>query len=333
MNYKNIYEAIILKYKKLNLQKLNKYDINYIYLETHHIIPKCICGTNDKDNLVNLPAREHFICHLLLAKIYKGTKFELPLWTAAFRFIYGNNIKNNINFKINSRAYKIIKENYCKLLSIKNRGSNNPNFGKTMSIENRKKLSILKKGKSLEQIIGKERADIAKRKMSESQKKREHRKGFKHSLETRQKMSLSQKGKKKPETFKIHISQRMKGNTYGHKNKGRKMSKEFCEKISKAKIGKPSPNKGRKNWFKQTEEVKKRISESLKALHKKCSKETKQKMSERAKELRNKKVLCIETGMIYKSYMSAAFKTKIKNIGRCCLGKVESAGGYHWKFL
>lgn len=38
------------------------------YHEEHHIIPKCIGGLDDKDNLIDLYAREHFIAHKLLAQ-------------------------------------------------------------------------------------------------------------------------------------------------------------------------------------------------------------------------------------------------------------------------
>ena len=38
------------------------------YKERHHIIPKCMNGSNDKDNLIDLYAKEHFIAHKLLAK-------------------------------------------------------------------------------------------------------------------------------------------------------------------------------------------------------------------------------------------------------------------------
>ncbi len=40
------------------------------YVETHHIIPKCLGGTNDSSNLVKLTAREHLIAHLLLYRSY-----------------------------------------------------------------------------------------------------------------------------------------------------------------------------------------------------------------------------------------------------------------------
>lgn len=39
-----------------------------LYHESHHIIPKCIGGSNEKDNLIDLYAREHFIAHKLLAQ-------------------------------------------------------------------------------------------------------------------------------------------------------------------------------------------------------------------------------------------------------------------------
>ena len=40
------------------------------YSEIHHIIPKSLGGKDSKDNLVKLSAKEHFIAHRLLAKIY-----------------------------------------------------------------------------------------------------------------------------------------------------------------------------------------------------------------------------------------------------------------------
>jgi len=42
------------------------------YTEQHHILPKCLGGTNNKSNLVRLTAREHFVCHLLLVKMTVG---------------------------------------------------------------------------------------------------------------------------------------------------------------------------------------------------------------------------------------------------------------------
>ena len=40
------------------------------YYEKHHILPKCMGGLDTKDNLVYLTAKEHFICHKLLVRIF-----------------------------------------------------------------------------------------------------------------------------------------------------------------------------------------------------------------------------------------------------------------------
>lgn len=46
-------------------------------------------------------------------------------------------------------------------------------------------------------------------------------------------------------------------------------------------------------------------------------------------------VMCIETGIIYKSLREAERQTKIKhqNIGQACNGKYKTTGGYHWKYI
>ena len=41
-------------------------------LECHHIIPKSFGGSEDKDNLVLLTPKEHFLAHKLLVKISFG---------------------------------------------------------------------------------------------------------------------------------------------------------------------------------------------------------------------------------------------------------------------
>ena len=39
------------------------------YVERHHLIPKCLGGTNEQSNLVALTAKEHYICHRLLIRM------------------------------------------------------------------------------------------------------------------------------------------------------------------------------------------------------------------------------------------------------------------------
>ena len=60
------------------------------YHETHHIIPKSLGGTNIKDNLVKLTAKEHFICHLLLVKMVIGDakrKMAYASWQMLFLLV------------------------------------------------------------------------------------------------------------------------------------------------------------------------------------------------------------------------------------------------------
>lgn len=46
-------------------------------IERHHIVPKSMDGTDDEKNIVNLTAREHFIAHLLLHRMYPRNIYML----------------------------------------------------------------------------------------------------------------------------------------------------------------------------------------------------------------------------------------------------------------
>ena len=59
MNYQNIYQNLI-EYRKQNIPEG--------YTEKHHIVPKCMNGTNIDSNLVKFTAREHFVAHQLLTR-------------------------------------------------------------------------------------------------------------------------------------------------------------------------------------------------------------------------------------------------------------------------
>lgn len=63
--YTRIYFSII---EKARLRALPKDQ----YKETHHIIPRSMGGDNSSGNLVDLTAREHFICHKLLVRMTDG---------------------------------------------------------------------------------------------------------------------------------------------------------------------------------------------------------------------------------------------------------------------
>jgi hypothetical protein len=53
------------------------------YSEKHHILPKCMGGTDESSNIVSLTAREHFIAHILLAKMDLSKKHHIQMLHAA----------------------------------------------------------------------------------------------------------------------------------------------------------------------------------------------------------------------------------------------------------
>src|ERR1017187_4691055 len=62
MNYSQIYKKLI------NRAKIRILPDNEI--ENHHVIPKCMGGTNDRMNIARLTPEEHYVAHQLLVKIY-----------------------------------------------------------------------------------------------------------------------------------------------------------------------------------------------------------------------------------------------------------------------
>jgi len=79
MNYKRCYELLV---EKARLENRKKHTDLLVYYENHHIIPKCLKGANNPDNLVLLTAREHFLAHWLLVKMYPENFKLLCAWNA-----------------------------------------------------------------------------------------------------------------------------------------------------------------------------------------------------------------------------------------------------------
>lgn len=52
-----------------------------VYRERHHVVPRCIGGSNDRENIVALTPEEHFVAHQLLVKMHPGN-FAL-VWSAS----------------------------------------------------------------------------------------------------------------------------------------------------------------------------------------------------------------------------------------------------------
>ena len=213
------------------------------YTETHHIQPRSLGGTDDIHNLVELTAREHFICHWLLVKMTTGEDHYKML--NALRMMRAEKLgQQRYQTAITSRVYESIKQEYSRLQSERIRGENNPMWGKTHTEEARRAIREKNTGKKLteEQIArqiaaqtGRKRATFSEEwraKMSESklgeknnrygvalsdetkQKIREKALGRKQSEETIRKKADAIRGRAKPKLLCPHCQQMIAVNTY-----------------------------------------------------------------------------------------------------------------------
>lgn len=201
-----------------------------VYTEVHHILPKCMGGTNKKDNLVRIPVRYHIFAHIFLMKAFPNNN---KLAYAVHILIKGvsRNMKGKelVTSSLSIKLLSIIRENYSK--SLKSR---------TLSEETKKKISESKKGKKLNLS-------------EEARMKRRSWLGKHHSEETRRKMSESSKHRgstaPKTEEHKRKISEGNKGKhlSLEHRNK----LKNYWENL---KINDPEKFKSRIKHITQKKE-------------------------------------------------------------------------------
>lgn len=138
MNYQSHYEKLISKAKS-RTELLE-------YSEKHHIIPKSLGGSNAKSNIVALTGREHFLAHMLLAKIHgKG------LWQAAR--MMQNKSKVQPERMSNSRLYEMARREWAKYASTQKRPEHvgeairKARTGSKASDETKAKMSAVRKGR------------------------------------------------------------------------------------------------------------------------------------------------------------------------------------------
>jgi hypothetical protein len=101
------------------------------YSERHHILPKCMGGTNAKGNLVRLTAKEHFIAHKMLVRMNPEVR---GLWLALVAMGRIPEFKARIFASEREaaarsrRGFKYTDESKAKMsASARARGRNSPN--------------------------------------------------------------------------------------------------------------------------------------------------------------------------------------------------------------
>jgi hypothetical protein len=137
------YRNIITKALKRNDNKRTLIK-KFGYVELHHILPKCMCENEgqikDNSNQVYLTAKEHFICHLILSKMFPE---NYKLKHAITSFQRSRNGKR----KLSSGQYSIIKRLLSISISKTNTGKKPWNKGKKHSKETKDKIAKSQSGK------------------------------------------------------------------------------------------------------------------------------------------------------------------------------------------
>jgi hypothetical protein len=154
------------------------------YTESHHIIPKSLGGSNSKENLVLLTAREHYIAHLLLCKFGDSNQKSKMIW-AMQRFLTSNKtVSSSLYSNIRN---KWIEEHKKKLIG------NTRRLGKKDTEETKLKKSLSMKGK-----VGKwTRTEMHCFQIAERNSVLLKENNPMHNLESRNKVSASKIGRKR----------------------------------------------------------------------------------------------------------------------------------------
>lgn len=223
--YTRIYNKII--------QQAQSKTILQTYIEKHHIIPRSLGGTDCKNNLVFLTAKEHYICHLLLPKMLEG-KNKYKMLCAILRMAHSNQ-KQRI--KIPSRIYEHIKKEKARMQSQIYRGECNPFYGRNHSERTKQKLRE-SRARQVEKQGGTMTSE-ARAKLSAAAK------GRKQSQTWIEKKKLAVKKTWESEELRNSVSKRFLGKpkTEDHKQKLRKASKDRASRDSKPQVQCPYCNK------------------------------------------------------------------------------------------
>jgi hypothetical protein len=224
MNHQKIYDSIIKKAKFKNRIKLHKNREDYIYYENHHINPKCLNGSEEKENKVLLTAKEHYVCHKLLTYMYPRNR---KIVNAFFRMTFDKRGRGNIS----SRDYAYVRELKATIpiseetKEKRSKSLKGKNVGKKRSTETRKKYSKAKKG----QIPWNKNKKLS---LKTCEKMKQSHIGLKASNETIEKLRISNLGEKNPMFGKKQSEESNKKRSESMQGK----NKRPCSEETKVKI-------------------------------------------------------------------------------------------------
>lgn len=119
------------------------------YTECHHIVPRCLGGSNSKENLVALTAREHFIVHLLLIRMVDG-KSKAQMVYAAWQQSRPSKYKS---VRITNRVYETLRKQLSESYK-----------GREFFDETKRRIGAKSKGRK--PMLGKKHTESTKKKIS-----------------------------------------------------------------------------------------------------------------------------------------------------------------------
>lgn len=134
MNYKKHHDAIIDRARSRTLTG---------YYERHHIIPRCMGGSDDPDNIVALTPEEHYVVHQLLVKMHPGHK---GLVFAAIQMSGGS--KTHGGNRVGNKLYGWLKRRQS-FVAKQRTGKNNGSYGRSWYHD----PETLKNGKFLKEEV------------------------------------------------------------------------------------------------------------------------------------------------------------------------------------
>ena len=119
MNYASIYDRIISVAKVRTL-------LSDVYIEKHHIVPRSIGGPDSTENIVRLTAKEHYVCHKLLTKMYaKGTP-EYFKMVKAFMMMCSHSANHK---RYTGVIHEKLRKEFALAQSYSQSGRKNSNYG------------------------------------------------------------------------------------------------------------------------------------------------------------------------------------------------------------
>lgn len=113
MDYKKHYDLLINRAR-------NRTSTGYV--EKHHIVPRCLGGSDEVNNIVELYPEEHFLAHQLLVKMHPT---NCKLVHAAVMMC----VKSPTHTRVNNKIYSWLRVRLSESLKASQSGPGNSQFG------------------------------------------------------------------------------------------------------------------------------------------------------------------------------------------------------------